>query len=115
MKKSNALERVLEAYRGKNTDEPTEQKIASVLGVSQPSVHGWKSGNISLKVAQQAAVRFGVCVEWLMTGRGPKFPNERPDPSLAELHQIWHTLSERQRKRITDFARFTSQNPENAE
>ena len=56
-------------------DAPKKQTpLAKWLGFAQPTINDWLNGKIlpSLDTAIKLASKFDVCVEWLITGNGPK-------------------------------------------
>lgn len=61
--------------RSKHSDLP-QTDIAKMLKVSQQCISMWKSGVRlpSISQGRRLAELFGVCVEWLYTGRGPITP-----------------------------------------
>lgn len=52
--------------------------LAKWLGFAQPTINDWLNGKVlpSLDTAIKLANKFDVCVEWLVTGRGPKHPTD---------------------------------------
>lgn len=74
---------------------PTSQLgIARELGMSQGSVGRWArdEGLPELDVVRQLALKGDVCIEWLLTGRGPKRPMP-VDEETAELLEVWRKLN----------------------
>lgn len=47
-----------------------------------------------------------VCVDWLLTGREPKFPGGSDDPQLAELIELWRTLTADSRRDVLKFSTY---------
>lgn len=91
----------------KSRRQVPQQAIASLAGVKQPSVAKWKRGGpIDLTVLIRIAVKLDVCVEWLLSGRGPKFPTESSEPMIQELIRIATGLSDTQRMDLLKYARF---------
>lgn len=110
-KERSFLDRALEALRDRYPRErPTQVRLAKVAGVTQPSVHEWGQPDRApehsavLRIARET----GVCVEWLYTERGPKYPPSQPevDPFLRE----WDQLDDEKKKQITQFSEFLRRN-----
>lgn len=72
---STFWERVTEALRDAG-HEHSQMGVARLLGMSQGSVGRWAQGTglPTMQNALDLALKAGVCVEWLLTGRGPKAP-----------------------------------------
>lgn len=111
-KERSFLERALEALRDRYPNErPTQVRLAKVAGVSQPAAREWGFPNRApdhagvLKIAKET----GVCVEWLYTERGPKYPPAQPegDPFLRE----WDQLDEDTRRQIARYTEFLRNEP----
>ena len=66
--------RLLEACQALNVDNQNE--MAKAIGVSPGMFTKYKAGEKlpSMQTAIEIAVKTGVTVEWLVTGRGPKYP-----------------------------------------
>ena len=61
------------------SDAPkTQKELAKWLDYSQPMINYWLNGEKlpSMDTAIKIANKFGVCVEWLITGKGEKRPGE---------------------------------------
>lgn len=103
--KRTVLDRVQEAMRGVGLDD-TQANIAKTFKpLSQPSVNLWgKSGHPEMKKAVQIALRTGVCVEWLLTGRRPRRPGDIDDPLFARLVAAWAKLSDETKQRVVGYA-----------
>lgn len=98
----SVYERAMEALKERfPTQKPTQGKLAQVAGIKQPSVNDWKTGAPGMDTAIRTALALGVCVEWLLTERGPKRPPEGGDPTLALLLS---QLDDRQKARLARLA-----------
>lgn len=67
------------------SNAPTKQKeLAKWLGVSQPTISDYKNGVMlpKMEMAIIIAEKFGCCVDWLLTGRGDKYPVKLSDDLL---------------------------------
>ena len=67
------------------SNAPTKQgELAKWLGVSQPTISDYRNGVICPKMerAIEIAEKLGCCVEWLLTGRGDKYPIKTSDSFL---------------------------------
>lgn len=67
----------------------TQVEVAKALDIQQPSISDWNKpgGYPSIENAVAVARMAGCCVEWLLTGRGPK----RLPPTDPEAQQLWTT------------------------
>lgn len=68
--------RILEACREAGIAE-TQGDIAKAMNVSQMTVSYWLRGMKvpPIQKGMQIAAKCKVCVEWLYTGKGPKYPS----------------------------------------
>jgi transcriptional regulator with XRE-family HTH domain len=88
-------------------DLPVSQNgIATKMNMSQGSVARWYHGEglPELDTAIKLAERGRVCVDWLLTGRLPKYPISR-DPVLREIFEICLQLEEPGRTAVLRTAR----------
>ena len=73
--------RLAEALEGtefiNNRAKINQTKLAKELGIAQPTARDWVLGLAmpGMDSAVKLAVKIGVCVEWLLTGRGSKAPD----------------------------------------
>lgn len=101
----NIFDRIVEARRDVG-QAITQVAIAKDLGVAQAAVGKWKAGHgIKLAHAMAVAYQTGTCVEWLLTGRGPKYPISN-DTRTAEMCSLFEQLSEEDREEVLEFAKF---------
>ncbi len=65
----------------------TQNELGKALGVSGPMAHNYKKGIKlpSMATALRIAQKTGVCVEWLLTGRGPVHPGAADMLDLGKL------------------------------
>ena len=86
----------------------TQKGAARLAGVAQPSVSDWNKpgGWPELETGITLAKKLGVCVEWLYTGRGPKYPLGDGDPYSEHLGRLWPRLTEQVRADIVALARL---------
>ena len=82
-------------------EKPTQGKLAQVAGIKQPSVNDWKDGYPAMDTAVRTATALGICVEWLLTERGPKRPPDADNPTLGLLLS---QLDDRQKARLAKLA-----------
>lgn len=87
-------------------EKPTQQRLAALAGVKQPSVNDWHDRYPSMDTAVRLATNLGVCVEWLLTERGPKHPPKATQDDLGSLAAVWPQLDEQQRAQIARYADF---------
>lgn len=110
-KQRTVLDRALEALAEKYPRErATQVRLAQLAGVRQPSVNSW--GKPDEYPAMVTAVRLaevlGVCVEWLLTERGPKHP-PKASGSEAEAESFlreWDKLDPEIQRQIARYADF---------
>lgn len=97
--------RISEAWE--EQELPTSQNgIAQKLKMSQGSVARWYHGEglPELETAIDIAERGRVCVDWLLTGRAPKYPLSK-DPLIRELFEICDQLTDTGRRALLRAAR----------
>lgn len=106
-------DRLIERFREKwPRVRPTQRKIAALIGVKQPSVQKWKNGGYpDMEHAIDLARRLDVTVEWLLTGRGSKYPLDPPGFLVAEIIRLALQMSEPQQMDLVKYARYILQNP----
>ena len=83
----------------------TQIELSAWMGFSKSIVSAWMRGEKipSMDTALKIADMFGVCVEWLLTGKGLMRPDDAPDLQ----HYINITdLSLEQIKEVNDFVAF---------
>lgn len=98
----SVYERAMEALAERfPREKATQGRLAQVAGIKQPSVNDWKDGFPTMETAVRTATALGVCVEWLLTERGPKHPPVSSDPTLALLLS---QLDDRQKTRLAKLA-----------
>lgn len=78
----------------------TQNDLAKLAGISQPSVREWKVGGPRVEVARDFSKNTGICVEWLYSGLGPKRPPPAPNSHLGRLYDRWNELSDFTKGRI---------------
>lgn len=93
-------QRLVECFR--EAGLPTSGNgIAGQLDMSQGSVNRWQrnEGLPELDTVRDLALKGRVCVEWLLTGRGPKRPI-RHDEETMDLLRVWSELNENGRHHV---------------
>lgn len=86
----------------------TQGKAAKLVALSQNAGFKWKHGKLpERKHLAELAVKLDVCVEWLETGRGPKFCLPTESVVLAEIMKVATRLDELQQMSVLDFAQYT--------
>ncbi len=68
-------------------------RFASESGYNQPTISRWlkPGGKPSLEFVSDVAEKFNVSLDWLVTGRGPKDPEEaakQPGPTHARIREV---------------------------
>jgi hypothetical protein len=93
-------ERLTEAW-GRRSLPTTQLGIAEKLGMSQGSVGRWARGEglPELDVVRTLALEGDVCIEWLLTGRGPRKPQPM-DEETIELLEVWSKLNSNGRHHV---------------
>lgn len=88
--------------------QPTQRQIAALISVKQSSVAKWAAGgSVDMDNVKALAKKLDVCVEWLVSGRGPKFPTEpfMADGETAALLALWEELDAPMRHRALEILR----------
>lgn len=74
--------------------KPTQTGAGKLIGVSQPAVNDWTLGKYpTMENALALAAKLNVCVEWLLTERGPKKPLPQ-DATAQRLWELWPQLDD---------------------
>lgn len=85
----------------------TQKGAASLIHLSQNAGFKWKHGMLpEPKHLAALAVKLGVGVEWLQTGRGPKFVPDPQDPLMHEILRIATDLDELQRMEALKYLQY---------
>lgn len=87
----------------------TQTEIGKLVGKGQTTVSKWRLGQSlpELSTAIELALKANLCVEWLLTERGPKHPDALiDDPALADVVRYWHTVGPMERDEILKHARY---------
>lgn len=89
-------------------EKPTQAKIGERLGVGQSAVSYWKNtGPPSMEIAIELAEMCGLCVEYLLTGRGPMYPDAaRGDPFLEAVCSIVSGFKPDEKVRFLEYLRW---------
>jgi DNA-binding XRE family transcriptional regulator len=93
----------------------TQMELAKWLDYSQPMINYWLNGEKlpSMDTAIKISEKFGVRVEWLITGKGSIRIDEIKQPPSPLLDKFT-SLSAEQQKEVNEFIDFKlSQNKEN--
>jgi len=87
--------------------EGTQKEVESVIEIKQGSVSGWNKvgGSPSLPNAIAIGLKLNVCVEWILTERGPKRPGPPMEKTARELWDAWGRISADDRSEILGFAK----------
>lgn len=105
MEEQTFWDRVLEALRDRGVTSGQQTYVANLIKIKQPSVAEWVTGSIpSMKNAKKLAIKLGINVEWLLTGRGEKRPGRPSDAVAEELWQLWPKLDETAKKNLLGYA-----------
>ena len=100
-----AWDRIRDAMREHGL-KPTQKECAALLGITQPSVWEWasSSGSPSIENAITLGSKLNVCVEWVLTGKGPKRPGPPMEPTAQALWDLWTRIPEEDRPVVVGFA-----------
>lgn len=86
----------------------TQKAAGKLIGKSQNAGFKWKHGILpERKHLAELAVKLGVSVEWLETGRGPKFVPDPHDPLSVEIFRLVADSDELQRMEFLNFLQYT--------
>lgn len=90
--------------------KPTQKALAALIHVSQPSANKWANGKLpELSHVVELAQKLDVCVEWLLTGRGEKFPSDASHFLVSELHRIAYALLDQDREpQLMELVRYAA-------
>lgn len=85
----------------------TQKEIGDAFKTSGPMVSVYLSGAKipRMGTAIRMAKRLNVCVEWLLTGRGPRTPTVIDDTRLSDLIAYWPNLDNSTRDAIHTIAK----------
>jgi DNA-binding XRE family transcriptional regulator len=87
----------------------TQNGLATQLDMSQGSVRRWYTGEgyPELDTAIELARRTGVCVEWLLTGRGDMYPHgSQRDPFFHAVFEMLSEFPDAERARTLEYLQF---------
>lgn len=75
---------------------PTQVEAARIIGKKQGSISDWNKPRRGPTVdnARQIGLATNTCVEWLLTGEGPKHPGPPMEPAAEALWSLWARLPE---------------------
>lgn len=86
----------------------TQKAAGKLIGKSQNAGFKWKHGELpERKNLAAIALKLGVAVEWLETGRGPKFVPDPQDPVSLEIFRLVADSEELQRMEFLNFLQYT--------
>lgn len=86
----------------------TQKAAGRLIGKSQNAGFKWKHGELPERSNLIAiALKLGVAVEWLETGRGPKYVPAPQDPVSAEIFRLVADADELQRMEFLNFLQYT--------
>jgi len=99
------LDRAMEAYEERFKERPTQAKVAALVGKKQSSAAEWRQpGRFpEMGAVTKLAEEFGVTVEWLLTGRGPRYVPP-VDKDAQALWSLWPRLDELSRSKVVAYA-----------
>ena len=72
----------------------TQTYLAQIIHRKQGSLSDWNKPNRGPTIANARLVagKTNVCVEWLLTGEGPKHPGPPEEPAAEALWNLWGRL-----------------------
>jgi transcriptional regulator with XRE-family HTH domain len=111
---STFWERTKDAFNEAGLDS-TQEAVAKFLGISQPSISDWNKpgGYPTIENAIKLAHRANVCVEWLLTERGPRRLPPK-DGAAEHLWQLWNGLNPVRQGQVLGFAQTVAETEETA-
>ncbi len=85
-----------------------QKPLGKFLGVAGPTAWEYLANKKrpSIQRSCDIAVKLGVCVEWLLTGRGPRYPALADHFELNAFHDAWRTADELTRAHALHTLRF---------
>lgn len=87
----------------------TQKAAAKLIGKSQNAGFKWRHGmQPERKHLVELAQKLGVAVEWLETGRGPRYVPDAQDPVSIEIFRLVADANEIQRMQFLDFLQYIS-------
>jgi transcriptional regulator with XRE-family HTH domain len=95
----------------------TQIELSAWMGFSKSIISAWMRGEKipSMDTALKIATMFDVCVEWLLTGKGPKHPNEEAQLNLNDYINVTNLTPEQLQAVKLIIAQFEQTNPVKAE
>ena len=89
----------------------TQIELSAWMGFSKSIISAWMRGEKipSMDTALKIAEMFGICVEWLLTGKGQKYPNDPPD--LRNVIDVTHLSPDQIQAVKLIIAQFEQTNP----
>ena len=103
---ANRLEKALtDAGYTKERHKNLTHVLSKLFDVSISTVHDWRKGRKlpSMDSAIMLGMTLGVCVEWLLTGRGPRHPGLPDDDGIDE--PAWRDLPQDARHHFAEALR----------
>lgn len=90
----------------------SQTEIAREIDVGQTAVSSYKTGEKtpSMDVAVKLADYAGMCVEHLLTGKGPQRPWGTMDAQFQTLVQFWENLDDAARMKLLEHAELLHNN-----
>lgn len=84
----------------------TQTECAKLIGVKQPSVSEWAAQETSPSIENAIALAkaLNVCVEWILTERGPKRAGPPMEPMAQRLWDLWHRIPPEDRALVLGYA-----------
>lgn len=100
----NPWDRIRQAMTEKGL-KPTQVECAKLIGVTQPSVWEWANGRTapSIENSITLAKKLNVCVEWILTGEGPKRPGPPMEPEAQAVWDAWDRVPEDAKKQVVGY------------
>ena len=83
----------------------TQKECAALLGIKQPSVSEWASAESSPSIENAITLsrKLNVCVEWILTERGPKRPGAPLEPAAQAIWDAWPRVAPDDQQRAAGF------------
>jgi hypothetical protein len=85
----------------------SQKAAGQLIGKSQNTGWKWQHGTLpERKHMAELALKLGVAVEWLETGRGPQFVPDPQDPVSLEIYRLVADSDELQRMEALNFLQY---------
>lgn len=107
VKERSFWDRLQEAMGECGMETDNLSAAARLVDAHYSSATKWKDGGLPrMKHAVKLATKTGVCVEWLLTGRGPKRSTDTVPEDMESLVSLWPQMNAETRKNVIGYAKL---------